>query len=78
MTATRTAVLQVLHELFSKNRILVLPEDAGRGFLKTMAMRSMYLTALAIIVGLIGWFGFRYWHKDSQNSRFRKACTRTI
>jgi hypothetical protein len=71
MTATRTAVLQVLHELFSKNRILVLPEDAGRGFLKTMAMRSMYLTALAIIVGLVSWFGFRY--MDSQNSRFRTA-----
>jgi hypothetical protein len=73
MTATRTAVLQVLHELFSKNRILVLPEDAGRGFLKTMAMRSMYLTALAIIVGLVSWFGFRYWYMDSQNSRFRTA-----
>ncbi|WP_184550779.1 hypothetical protein [Mucilaginibacter sp. FT3.2] len=73
MTATRTAVLQVLHELFSKNRILVLPEDAGRGFLKTMAKRSMYLTALAIIVGLVSWFGFRYWYKDSQNGRFRKA-----
>jgi hypothetical protein len=29
-----------------------------------MAMRSMYLTALAIIVGLISWFGFRYWYKD--------------
>jgi hypothetical protein len=73
MTATRTAVLQVLHELFSKNRILVLPEDAGRGFLKTMAMRSMYLTALAIIVGLVSWFGFHSWYKNSQNSRYRTA-----
>ncbi|SDF85319.1 hypothetical protein SAMN05216464_1511, partial [Mucilaginibacter pineti] len=73
MTATRTAVLQVLHELFSKNRILVLPEDAGKGFLKTMAKRGMYLTALAIIVGLVSWFGFHNWYKDSQNSRFRKA-----
>ncbi len=73
MTATRTAVLEVLHELFSKNRVLVLPEDAGRSFLKTMAKRSMYLTTLAIIVGLVSWFGFRYWYKDSQNSRFRKA-----
>ena len=73
MTATRTAVLQVLHELFSKNRILVLPEDAGKGFLKAMAIRSMYLTALGIIVGLVSWFGFRYWYTDSQNSRFRKA-----
>lgn len=73
MTATRTAVLQVLQEQFSKNRILVLPEDAGKGFLKTMAKRSMYLIALAVTVGLVSWFGFRYWYKDSQNSRFRKA-----
>jgi hypothetical protein len=73
MTATRTAVIQVLHELFSKNRILVLPEDGGLGFLKTMAKRSMYLTALAIVVGLVSWFGFRYWYKDSQNSRYRTA-----
>ena len=70
LTGTAWAIFQ--------NRILVLPEDAGRGLLKTMAMRSMYLTALAIIVGLISWFGFRYWYKDSQNSRFRKACTGTI
>ncbi|MHB8207442.1 hypothetical protein [Mucilaginibacter sp.] len=73
MTATRTAVIQILNEEFSKNRILVLPEDAGKGFLKTMAKRSMYLTALAIVVGLISLFGFHYWYKDSQNSRFRKA-----
>ncbi|RKR80508.1 hypothetical protein BDD43_0628 [Mucilaginibacter gracilis] len=73
MTATRTAVIQVLYELFSKNRVLVLPEDSGKGFFKTMAKRSMYLIALAIIVCLVSWFGFRYWYKDSQNSRFRKA-----
>ncbi|WP_234997922.1 hypothetical protein [Mucilaginibacter sp. OK098] len=69
LTATRTAVLQVLHELFSKNRILVLPEDAGKGFLKTMAKRSM----LAIIIGLVSWFGFHNLYKDSQNSCYRKA-----
>ena len=73
ITATRTAVLQVLNDLFSKNRILVLPEDAGKGFLKTMAKRSMYLSALAIVVGLVSSFGFRYWYRDSQNNRFRKA-----
>jgi len=73
MNATRSAVIQVLREAFSKNRILVLPEDAGKGFLKIMAKRSMYLSALAIVVGLVSWFGFRYWYKDSQNSRFRKA-----
>ncbi|EHQ26905.1 hypothetical protein [Mucilaginibacter paludis] len=73
MNATRSAVIQVLREAFSKNRILVLPEDAGKGFLKIMAKRGMYLSALAIVVGLVSWFGFRYWYKDSQNSRFRKA-----
>jgi hypothetical protein len=73
MTTTRIAVIQVLNELFSKNRILVLPEDSGKGFLKVIAKRSMYLSALAIIVGLVSWFGFRYWYIDSQNSRYRIA-----
>ncbi|MGY4539874.1 hypothetical protein [Mucilaginibacter gilvus] len=73
MTTTRIAVIQVLNELFSKNRILVLPEDAGHGFLKIMAKRSMYLIALAIVVGLVSWFGFRSWYKDSLNTRYRTA-----
>jgi hypothetical protein len=73
VTATRSAVVQVIAEAFAKNRILVLPEDSGKGFLKTMAMRSMYLTAIAIAIGLIGWFGFRYSYEDNQNSRYRKA-----
>ncbi|RKR84515.1 hypothetical protein BDD43_4755 [Mucilaginibacter gracilis] len=73
MENTKTSVMQVLNAAFSKNRILVLPEDAGKGFIKTMAKRSMYLTAIAIVVGLVSWFGFHNWYKDSQNSRFRKA-----
>ncbi|MEZ2335892.1 hypothetical protein AB6735_09655 [Mucilaginibacter sp. RCC_168] len=73
VTDTRTAVLQALNSVFSKNKILVLPEDAGKGFLKTMAKRSMYLTAIAIVVGLVSWFGFHNWYKDSQTNRFRKA-----
>lgn len=51
----------------------MLPQDARKGFLKTMAKRSMYLSALAIVVGLVSSFGFRYWYRDSQNNRFRKA-----
>ncbi|OKS85903.1 hypothetical protein [Mucilaginibacter polytrichastri] len=73
MAAMRTAVIQVVNAAFSKNRILVLPEDGGKGFLKTMAKRGMYLTAIAIVVGLVSGFGFHNWYKDSQNSRFRKA-----
>jgi hypothetical protein len=69
----KTSVLQLLNTVFTKNRILVLPEDSGKGFLRTMAIRSMYLTAVAIVVGLISWFGFRYWYMDSHNSRYRIA-----
>ena len=73
MENIKTSVLQLLNTAFTKNRILVLPEDSGKGFLKTMAMRSMYLTVVAIVVGLVSWFGFRYWYMDSQNSRYRIA-----
>ncbi|RKR80389.1 hypothetical protein BDD43_0494 [Mucilaginibacter gracilis] len=73
MENIKTSVLQLLNAAFTKNRILVLPEDSGKGFLKTMAMRGMYLTAVAIVVGLVSWFGFRYWYMDSQNSRYRIA-----
>jgi hypothetical protein len=73
MENTKTAVIQVLNAAFSKNRIFVLPEDGGIGVMKTMAKRSMYLTAIAIAVGFISWFGFHNWYKDSQNSRYRKA-----
>ncbi|MBD1364556.1 hypothetical protein IDJ77_12120 [Mucilaginibacter sp. ZT4R22] len=73
MENIKTSVIQIMNAAFSKNRILVLPEDGGIGVMKTMAKRSMYLTAIAIAVGFISWFGFHNWYKDSQNSRFRKA-----
>ncbi|MGF7080810.1 hypothetical protein [Mucilaginibacter sp. UYCu711] len=40
----KNAVQRQLADLFIKNRILVLPEDGGKGFLKIMGKRSMYLT----------------------------------
>ncbi|QJD97719.1 hypothetical protein HH214_18480 [Mucilaginibacter robiniae] len=73
MENIKTAVVQLLNAAFSKNRILVLPEDSGKGFFKVVAKRGMYLSALAIIVGLISWFGFRNWYRNSQNSRYRIA-----
>ena len=73
MENIKTAVVQLLNAAFTKNRILVLPEDGGKGFFKLMAKRGIYLSALAIIVGLVSWSGFRYWYMDSQNSRYRIA-----
>ena len=73
MENIKTSVLQLLNSAFNKNRILVLPEDGGKGFLKVIAKRSMYLSGLAIIVGLVSWFGFRYSYIDSQNSQYRIA-----
>lgn len=73
MENIKIAVMQLLNAAFTKNRILVLPEDGGKGFLGVMAKRSMYLTAIAIVIGLVSWFGFRYWYRDSQNSRYRTA-----
>ena len=42
-----------LNDLFTKNRILVLPEDGGKSFLKIMSKRFMILTGLASTVGFI-------------------------
>ena len=69
----KNAVQRQLNDLFIKNRILVLPEDGGKGFLKIMGKRSMYLTGIAIIACFFSWFGFRYWYMDSENTRFRNA-----
>jgi hypothetical protein len=69
----KNAVQRQLADLFTKNRILVLPEDGGKGFLKIMGKRSMYLTGIAIIACFFSWFGFRYWYMDSENTRFRNA-----
>jgi hypothetical protein len=72
-TTTKNTIQRQLADLFTKNRILVLPEDGGKGFLKIMGKRSMYLTGIAIIACFFSWFGFRYWYKDSENTRFRNA-----
>jgi hypothetical protein len=69
-TTIKNAVQRQLNDLFTKNRILVLPEDGGKGFLKIMGKRSMYLTVIACF---FSWFGFRYWYMDSENTRFRNA-----
>ncbi|MDB5015347.1 MAG: hypothetical protein JWQ84_179 [Mucilaginibacter sp.] len=62
-----------LNDLFTKNHILVLPEDGGKSFLKIMGKRFMILTGLALTVGLICWFGFRYWYMNSENTCYRKS-----
>jgi hypothetical protein len=72
-TTTKNTIQRQLADLFTKNRILVLPEDGGKGFLKIMCKRSMYLTGIAIIACFFSWFGFRYWYMDSENTRFRNA-----
>ncbi|HEY5326880.1 MAG TPA: hypothetical protein VIJ27_07760 [Mucilaginibacter sp.] len=72
-TTTKNAIQRQLNDLFTKNRILVLPEDGGKGFLKIMGKRLMILTALALTVGFICWFGFRYWYMNSENTRYRKS-----
>jgi hypothetical protein len=72
-TTIKNAVQRQLNDLFTKNRILILPEDGGKSFLKIMGKRSMYLTGIAIIASFFSWFGFRYWYMDSENTRFRNA-----
>ena len=72
-TTIRISVQRQLNDLFTKNRILVLPEDSGKSFLKIMGKRFMILTGLALTVGFICWFGFRYWYMNSENTRFRKS-----
>jgi hypothetical protein len=72
-TSVKNAIQRQLFDLFNKNRILVLPEDGGKGFLKIMGKRVMILTGLAITVGLICFFGFHYWYMNSENTRFRQS-----
>ena len=72
-TTIKNAVQRQLNDLFTKNRILVLPEDGGKSFLKIMGKRFMILIGLALTVGFICWFGFRYWYMNSENTRFRKS-----
>jgi hypothetical protein len=72
-TTTKKSVQRQLADLFTKNRILVFPEDGGKGFFKIMGKRSMYLTGVAIIACFFSWFGFWYWYMNSENTRFRNA-----
>jgi hypothetical protein len=72
-TSVKSAVQRQLSDLFNKNRILVLPEDGGKGFLKIIGKRVMILAGLTITVGLICFFGFRYWYMNSENTRFRQS-----
>jgi hypothetical protein len=72
-TTIKNSVQRQLNDLFTKNRILVLPEDGGKSFLKIMGKRFMILTGLALTVGFICWFGFRYLYMNSENTRFRKS-----
>jgi len=72
-TTIKSSVQRQLNDLFTKNRILVVPEDGGKNFLKIMGKRFMILTGLALTVSFICWFGFRYWYMNSENTRFRKS-----
>ena len=69
----KNAVQGQLNDLFTKNRVLVLPEDGGKGFLKIMRKRAMILISLAITATLICFFGFRYWYLNSENTRYRNS-----
>jgi hypothetical protein len=72
-TTIKKVVQWQLNELFTKNRILVLPEDGGKSFLKIMGKRFMILTSVALTVCITCWFGFRYWYMNSENTRYRNS-----
>jgi hypothetical protein len=72
-TTIKNAVQKQLTDLFTQNRILVLPEDGGKSYLKIMGKRFMILTALALTACIICWFGFRYWYMNSENTRYRNS-----
>lgn len=72
-TTIRNAVQRQLNDMLTKNRILVLPDDGGKSFLKIMRKRVMILTSIGLIVGLICWFGFRYWYMNSENIHYRNS-----
>jgi hypothetical protein len=72
-STTKNAIQKQLNDQFTKNSILVLPEDGGKSFLKLIGKRLMILTGLALTVGFICWFGFRYWYMNSDNTRYRES-----
>ncbi|HEY2583609.1 MAG TPA: hypothetical protein VGI43_17485, partial [Mucilaginibacter sp.] len=69
----KNAVQGQLNDLFAKNRVLVLPEDGVKGFLKIMRKRTMIFTSLAITITVICFFGFRYFYLNSENTRYRNS-----
>jgi hypothetical protein len=73
LSTIKNAVCGQLNDLFVKNRVLVLPEDGGKEFLKIMRKRAMILISLAITVTLICFFGFRYLYLNSENTRYRNS-----
>jgi hypothetical protein len=73
MVQIRKTVNEQLNQQFEKNKVLVLPEDRGKLYLKIKAKQIGLLAGLAIVLCFICWFGFRYWYLNSKNSNFRKA-----
>jgi hypothetical protein len=72
-TTIKNLVQRQLNELFTQNRILVLPEDGGKSFLKIMGKRFIILTGLALTVCIISWFSFHYWYINSENTRYHNS-----
>jgi hypothetical protein len=73
MMEIRKTVRELISQQFEKNRILVLPEDKGKFYLKIKAKQIGLLAGLTIVFCFVCWFGFRYLYLDSENSRFRKV-----
>jgi hypothetical protein len=72
-STVKNAVHRQLNDLFAKNRVLVMPEDGVKGFLKIMRKRATIFTSLAITITLICFFGFRYFYLNSENMRYRNS-----
>jgi hypothetical protein len=73
MMEIRKTVRELISQQFEKNRVLVLPEDKGKLYLKIKAKQIGLLAGLAIVFCFVCWFGFRYLYLNSENSRFRKV-----
>lgn len=73
MVQIKKVVSEQLSEQFKKNRVMVLPEDKGKFYLKIKAKQIGLLAGLAIVLCFISWAGFRYLYLNSKNSNFRKV-----
>ncbi|EHQ26982.1 hypothetical protein [Mucilaginibacter paludis] len=73
MMEIRKTVRELISQQFEKNRVLVLPEDKGKLYLKIKAKQIGLLAGAAIVFCFVCWFGFRYLYLNSQNSNFRKV-----